>query len=1392
MRAVDNVYDVAVINVPASLVTGGGFGNINTSSSGCGGALKGLIEILFTAAARAMDAPQKPPSPGVPPVVPPVLEGFYEVLRGERREVVGHRLFFVSHTQSFYFGDAIDDLFESNRADAYKAKKGPTASARQAAQAAETQTTLRNRGEGMAGHITNRGDFVYLVTKALGTQRDRELFHAVNQFPLRLDSNPLCPSVALGTSRQIPCTETAWAAAVARPCAQQCSPELYIGGPPPPPSFQQPAMPAGSAADDVAPSRMWARPAGTAAAAAATADDAAPAIAGVSVPQNRTNIEALLASTAARRTAPQQQSPSGVLSATVSSLLLLPVGASGMMPDFAQGPQLQARTLMFPDSSSVWWIPREILGKLWEYTRPDKCAPDPYDIASISHLMGSMDPDLMVTNEMASMATLDRVLAMRLINERELAELRAQRLSPEEHRTALCGWKRAKLDEFMTFFRTADTASITPEMAALRTLYERHTTTGKRTLVRRFTDIDPSLSPWGNLAAYLRTFSDHVLRSYATHVQLELIWLSCFNAYHWNPYHLQWSGLIPGDSGVSKSFTMLLVKRLLAEGTVTWVSDKTCKARRTAQNFNDGIIFRDEEASEAVSERNGQHIDDDPTDKSVMTSGIMTREQNVPRADGTRVTQSIAIPSSCVHWGAINNQTHNMSEPIKQRVHVMPFPSLAREGAFSNAQDEFILGEWSKDESLTAVALERFHILQLLAFLIENLIKIHVLDDVDVTLCKRLDMHFYAEMAASGVPVNRRDVERLNMNCREAAILDAANRLFLHCTAPFAEGAEWDPAWLMFVEPLLVVSEDVAAYVLGLHSVTLVPQDGQALLQHAIAVSNNVAPPDVDVGNPDTTYMPESFAEQLANTGGRAPGPPAPGDAPAAQQQQQQQDARSSEAVQLSRLARAAAAAGDTTAIAPPRTQCKVNRFDWLRLTGPIPELASRVHQHMSDPKPPLAVISSYLRKLAKMFVKVRNRDSTGNVITEESLRATAARRTLDHIFIESCKVGEHEVPAIICDSNSSRTAPVYVAQDLLAVQTMSPEDTVLRTLKAMCHRHTRPRRVLVGLPLTVDNVDVGELVRDCEGHMSRLSLADLHTGSGDGPSPSSSSRSPSRPGAPSADAVSRTRKFPQLSRVVVLDPVAAMAERVIVNPLTKQIAAVLYSFLGSPTETEKAWAASEISHVMAYNHDVETDLYVRRAMGLAIPREHLDVVIKLIPYFSEKVARGVCEAMGSRTVDYPSDLVKSYLQTEKEYRDPRRQAAIVPDIVACLAGVNVSQLITEIVRRMPGVCPDRMKRAAPCEEVRTALTAPLARRPVRTVRDILEERNAPQPAAAAVVVTIAAPKTVIARDSSRGFDMGSPDSVDGFGGESSKFSDRRSTTATDESMLFNSDSLMQ
>jgi hypothetical protein len=143
---------------------------------------------------------------------------------GERREVAGHRLFFVSHTQSFYFGDAIDDLFESNRADAYKAKKGPTASARQAAQAAETQTTLRNRGEGMAGHITNRGDFVYLVTKALGTQRDRELFHAVNQFPLRLDSNPLCPSVALGTSRQIPCTETAWAAAVARPCAQQCSP----------------------------------------------------------------------------------------------------------------------------------------------------------------------------------------------------------------------------------------------------------------------------------------------------------------------------------------------------------------------------------------------------------------------------------------------------------------------------------------------------------------------------------------------------------------------------------------------------------------------------------------------------------------------------------------------------------------------------------------------------------------------------------------------------------------------------------------------------------------------------------------------------------------------------------------------------------------------------------------------------------------------------------------------------------------------------------------------------------------------------------------------------------------------------------------------------------------
>ena len=1236
---VENIYDAIAINITANETTGNGFGNIDIDQTRSGIAKKMLMEVITTAAVGAM-APSPPPRPGAPPPPPPPdLEAFYEVLKSETRGDVGYRVVLVSHTQGFYFGDAVDKLLATNAAEAAKAGLRASATQRSQAQAAELKASLRNRGEGMSRVMSDKNNFYMLLSKATGAPRTVTASRAAGLLPLRLDSNPANPSIALGLSRAIEAED--WALGRQRPCEKQRTVAQYIsaGG-----------APAG----------------GGGALAAAVAASAIPQILlphpapqqgidGVVLPALRGPMADLMAATDGRRPAPAQQQ---------------------QLDAAPGGPPQPCRTLRFPDPSCVWWIPRSLLGNLWEYTRPDKCAPDPDDVAAAAHLAGSCDSEYMVSDEMRSMAELDLVLAMRLKNEIELAALKSQPMSPEEYKAALITWKRGKFEEFMTFFRTADPSRITQTMLNLRRLYEKLTTTGKKTLVRKFGNADPSLDTWGNLVVYLRTLTDHELRSYATHAQLELIYWSCFNAYRMSFHELQMNILIPGDAGTSKTFTMKVDRLLFAEGTTSWVSDTTAKARRTKQNFNDDIRLIDEGSSEATSQgKSGERVEDDPTMKSAMTSGIIRREENVQLADGTRVTRTVAIPAVAVTVTATNSAIHHISEPLLQRNLMLPFPSLARAGAFDEERDEFILGYHRRDPELDAVALERFHILQLLYYIVENLIKVRVFDEVNTELCKRINMEFFYELAQANVPVNRRDIDRLNMNCRVSAIADAVNRMFLSEVSDLPADAEWNPYWIMSIEPLLVVTESPAAYMLGLHCMALIPQDGQALLRHAMIVSNNTVPEDIAASNDATTYMPESFADQMANNGGRAPDPIGPPQPAPVQPPQQQADGQVIDDMhQLRGLPGCDEAVAAATAAV--RRLCRVNRYDWFKVIGPLTQLAERTHKHMPDPRPPLSVVSAYLRKLATTYIKVRNRDSTGAVI--RGVSRDAARGTLDSTVLASMKEGEHEIPALICDANNSRAAPIYIAQDLLASRATTPEDTVIRTLAALCHRYTRRRRVVVGLPLVIDGFDTAELRRNAEHYVGTLDFSALRTGTVNAPSRAA--------GAAAAAAVAqrpggnKPRRFPHISRVVLLEPNAdRTAERNLINPLTPEIRAILYAFPGAPTEVERAWDSGQISHTTSYDFEIETALFAARALGAAMDSRDVERALRLIPVVVDQVIPELHRRSGHPTVDYPASYARRALLVERDRWDPRHRTTPAPDVTSGLAGLKIDTIIDDI-----------------------------------------------------------------------------------------------------------------
>ncbi|MCK9357463.1 MAG: hypothetical protein M0R22_10055, partial [Dehalococcoidia bacterium] len=1064
------MHDVVVIPVFSSETSGNGWADIDTGVPS-GMAKKALIEVIASAVLRAVTAATLSRAPDA---VIPNVAGYYEVVKDDAGTGIGYRVYFVSHTPEFTFGDAIDQLIVANLSES--AKKTRFASQRQAAADAVAVSDLCSKGVGMSQAIASRSTFYALTRQARGETRLHSEMSTAQVWPLRSEHNPGNPSIALSLASAI--ADGSWPEA-RKPRSLQTSVRDYVID------------------EATADSSTLLRAAATQPDPSAMALD----VPGVTMAHTDPALMAILGAP------PQQQQPGDATAA-------------------AQPAPRRSQRLMFPDPWCVWDVPLTLFGHLWEYTRPDKTLVTEHDAGGHAMLFGARRRQMLSANAEEQMASLDKTLAMAFENAAASAERQRVYRDPDEFRRMEIEAKQLNLERFMSLFRVADPATRTPESGALLRFYTDMLagigTSGKPTLVRKWELADPTLDGWGNFIAHVRTFTDMVLRNYSTHLQYELIMISLLNAYHWAPHQLQMNILVPGESGVSKTFVFELIKKTLVDGTVTWRQEMSDKAGRTEQCFNDRIVLEDEGNRRFLSKggANGRQAgSDDETDKSTATSGIIVREVNVVAADGTtRVTMTMSIPNMQAVARATNDKLNDLSDPMRQRNLILAFSTLCRVCACDNP-GEFINGAWAKDPALRNASLERIRIIQLLVYLTENFIKVGVFKDVDMAIADRFALKFEAVLREANIPYVARDITRFRMNCRTAAIMNAANELFLSAHSPLCVDEPWSDGNLLLLEPLLVTTESVCAYVMSAHCVALVPDDCRTLAYHAIKGSNNSPPTSTDEQCPATDYMSKNVADAISgvkfsgNSGGgssmgaydplRAVDDQAP-DAGAdsagrAQQQQRPQQ---------------------------PRKVPRFDEFDYVKVKGPATALAQAILKSIPNPKPPLALIWAWIQSLFEMTVKARNRAPDGSVLRDRPGALPSKATGNLNFMIARTTPGTHDICALIPDPTNKNY--LYIAQDLLNNPSVTPEEIAMKVLAATCHGGTRPRRVVLSVPHHTVPIDNSTLAAEPDRVIDALVLTDADT----------AVYNNDTGGPVSQLAQSAMRRFPHVARVARMSPV--------------------------------------------------------------------------------------------------------------------------------------------------------------------------------------------------------------------------------------------------------------
>jgi len=840
----------------------------------------------------------------------PKVSAYYEVLRTVDLEPCGYRVFFVVHDPAFHFAEGIiHQIFENTKSDR-----------RDGGQGHRRREELQPRQPGTEYQtVKSIDDWRLLLSGALPEQSARMTQAAVHNRAINLVSanNPANPHLALGMQNIIR-PESVPADVTKRPRDRQL--DYY--------QYQTAGLVATLADEPIAhlpveglreppPARGGGR--------MGSPRDvrASPSVA----MSSRDGTPAPMIDGAWTLAFPF---PEDVYKLPIASLLRPEYIFSHTRPDVNRdthqlsvgGRGARERTLAFQDAyeagetSDAQCAMREL-----EDLRQDVRAADQ-----------SVQPERPPASRLEALSKWDKTLVFKLRNHQErivLAE-RTRDMSPEERIDVMTRWKLRKIAEFMDYFKNCDPATSNSNLVAIATFY-KDSLARKRTLVGETACRDPSLSVFANMMASLRAGSDKILKIYTSHPLWELILISALTAYR-PVLGMNTNVMIPGDAYTGKSFLLRQLDHVLIPNTVTSVTRATLRAGQTEGDYSYEITVMDEAPMRMLDmDDNGKQMPSEPVLKSKTTSGAMCIVRCIQRPDGSHTTITTHIPCNGSVCVAFNEKTEQINAPLRSRFLMLAMPEDKRHDSDLSKNDIFF-GQWTLDEDLEAAWLDHIRTIQMFVFLVENLIKIEVFDDVSMAVANHFIMKFTETLHNDNISANVRDCERLTNNIRELTIMSVVHTLFFSELGSEYKRKPWSDSFLLDVEKLLVATEEVSSYVIGLHSLAIVPHDSARILRTALAAC------DVEV--------PVQDAE--------------------------------------GRITNAERVAFRFEGINPEHDIA----YDYVVLNAAsIKDVATRTRDRIEHPKPPSAAITEYFSRLKDQVINACNRNTNGSVLKPGEVR---------------------------------------------------------------------------------------------------------------------------------------------------------------------------------------------------------------------------------------------------------------------------------------------------------------------------------------------------------------------------------------------------------------------
>ena len=312
---------------------------------------------------------------------------------------------------------------------------------------------------------------------------------------------------------------------------------------------------------------------------------------------------------------------------------------------------------------------------------------------------------------------------------------------------------------------------------------------------------------------------EHYLMVSTQHLPLLLAMHGRYDAFRY-AYKLHLHFFWTGEGATSKSFILDTVKDHCINGTVEQLTYQTTKARAVDGNQDDKCTFFHEAPPGMFSSSRNKNNDTtmEAMFKELLTSMRVAVKTIYMREDGKRETRT----ADCSHIGsffcATNDDPEYCEEALRTRFYWGIFPKKDRSGRDIDDCQNGKRNMTKMDTTYEMQMRNYFKIEQYRVWMIEQLIRCNIIQDVDMTVANTMLQQVKTELHNRGIHASStRDWERVKYLCRCLCIPTALDIVFNLESSPFKD-MPFEVSQLLAVEPHLYVTEEMFMFAFSLMS----------------------------------------------------------------------------------------------------------------------------------------------------------------------------------------------------------------------------------------------------------------------------------------------------------------------------------------------------------------------------------------------------------------------------------------------------------------------------------------------------------------------------------------------------------------------------------------------